>query len=149
MKRSEIDLDEKMWKIPTEKMKMKLPHWIPLSKQVIELIKTIKTYTYGGKYLFPSPMTTLKPISENTILHALRRMDYTRDEIVAHSFRGIASTLLNENIRIHHIHSDVIEFQLSHTEKNKSKAAYNHAEYLDDRIFLMQWWSDYLDKIKG
>jgi integrase len=144
----EFDFENNMWLIPKEKMKTGNPHITPLSNQVIEILNELKNITGDCKYLFPSPVTNLKPISDGTLVKALRRLDYTRDEIVAHSFRGIASTLLNENIRIHGIQSDAIERQLAHAEKNKSKAAYNHAEYLDDRIALMQWWSDYLNNIK-
>lgn len=81
------------------------------------------------------------------MLQALRRLDYTKDEMVVHSFRGIASTILHENIPTHNIHSDAIERQLAHSEKNSVKAAYNHAEYLKERIDLMQWYSNYLESL--
>ncbi|MDR0666878.1 MAG: integrase arm-type DNA-binding domain-containing protein [Campylobacteraceae bacterium] len=146
---SEIDLDKKIWRIPKEKMKTKTPHIIPLSKQVIEIIQNVKKIIGNGKYLFPSPTSNLRPICENTLVQALRRLDYTKDEIVAHSFRGIASTILHENISAHGIHSDAIERQLAHSERNGVKAAYNHAEYMLERVKLMQWWSDYLDNLKN
>lgn len=146
---SEIDFDKKIWKIPASKMKMKLPHITPLSTQVVEILQSMQRVTGNGKYLFPSPTSNIRPISEGTLVQALRRLDYTRDEIVAHSFRGIASTILNENISVHGIHTDAIERQLAHGEPNEVKAAYNHAKYLTDRIRLMQWWSDYLDSVKN
>ncbi|MDR0665893.1 MAG: tyrosine-type recombinase/integrase [Campylobacteraceae bacterium] len=145
---SEINFEKKIYRIPPEKMKMKDPHIVPLSNQVIKILQELKEITGRGKYLFPSPVTTTKPISDGTLVKALRRLDYTRDEIVAHSFRGIASTILHENISVHGIHSDAIERQLAHLERNKVKAAYNHAEYLTERTKLMQWWSDYLESIK-
>jgi integrase len=130
-------------------MKMKSIHIVPLSRQVIELLRTLNNLTGKYRYLFTSQTTTLKPISENTMLHALRRLDYSKGELVVHSFRGIASTILHENISVHGIHSDAIERQLAHQERNKVKSAYNHAEYIPERTQLMQWWSDYLDDIKG
>jgi len=145
----DIDFDKKIWRIPAEKMKMKSIHIVPLSRQVIELLRTLNNLTGKYRYLFTSQTTTLKPISENTMLHALRRLGYSKGELVVHSFRGIASTILHENISVHGIHSDAIERQLAHQEHNKVKSAYNHAEYIPERTQLMQWWSDYLDDIKG
>jgi integrase len=145
---NEFDFINKIYRIPPEKMKMKIPHIVPLSHQVLHILQELRELTGHGKYLFPSPATLLRPISDGTLVKALRRLDYTRNEIVAHSFRGIASTILHENISVHGIHTDAIERQLAHTEDNKVKGAYNHAEYLPDRIKLMQWWSDYLDDIK-
>ncbi|MDR2099274.1 MAG: integrase arm-type DNA-binding domain-containing protein [Campylobacteraceae bacterium] len=145
---SEINLESATWRIPEEKMKTRKPHLIPLSRQVLEIIQNVKKITGNGKYLFPSPTSTIRPICENTLVQALRRLDYTREEIVAHSFRGIASTILHENIRNHGIHTDAIECQLAHSVGGV-KGDYNHAKYLADRTKLMQWWSDYLDTIKN
>ncbi len=145
---SEINLESATWRIPAEKMKTNKPHIVPLAKQVIQLFQELKPITSDSKYVFPGPTTKTKPISENTMLQGLRRLDYTKDDIVAHSFRGIASTLLHENMPLHGIHSDAIERQLAHSEKNSVKSAYNHAEYLNERIYLMQWWADYLDDLK-
>jgi integrase len=145
---SEINLEAKIWRIEALKMKTKKPHIVPLSHQAITIIENVKKITGGGKYLFPSPTTTLRPICENTLVQALRRLDYSKDEIVAHSFRGIASTVLHESISAHGIHSEAIERQLAHSESGV-KSAYNHAEYLDERAKLMQWWSDYLERIKA
>lgn len=145
----EFNFKENIWRIPAEKMKMKSPHIVPLSKQALVILEEIKQISGRYKYLFPSPSTNQRPICENTLNQALRRLGYTRDEIVSHSFRGIASTILHENISKHGFHSDVIERQLAHAERNGVKAAYNHAEYLNERKELMQWWADYLDGIKA
>jgi integrase len=146
---SEIDFENKIWRIPAEKMKMKTTHIVPLCTQAIKILEELKVYTGEGKYLFPSPHSTAKAICENTLNQALRRLGYTRDEIVSHSFRGMASTILHENISKHGFHSDVIERQLAHAERNGVKAAYNHAEYLEERIRLMQWWANWLDAVKN
>jgi integrase len=146
---SEIDFEKKIWRIEASKMKMKASHITPLSSQVIEILRSIQAITGDGKYVFPSPTSNARPISEGTLVQALRRLDYAKEEIVAHSFRGIASTVLNENISVHGIHTDAIERQLAHGEPNEVKSAYNHAKYLADRIKLMQWWSDYLDSVKN
>ena len=142
---SEIDFDKKQWKIPTEKMKMRRDHIVPLSKQVVAIFKEIQPLTGKWKYVFPSLRTKDRPISNVTVLAALRRMGYTKEEMTAHGFRAMASTLLHEN----GFESAVIEIQLAHAERNKVKAAYNHAEYLDKRTEMMQWWADYLDKLKN
>lgn len=144
---SEIDFDKRVWRIPGEKMKTGKVHIVPLSSQALKILKSIYSITSSSKYIFPSPMSNSRAMSENTMLQALRRLDYTKDDIVVHSFRGIASTILHENIHNHNIHSDAIERQLAHSEKNSIKAAYNHAEYLKERVELMQWYSNYLDSL--
>jgi integrase len=144
---SEINFNEKQWSIPADKMKMGKPHIIPLSNQVIEILKTIQPITGEGKYVFPSLWYSKdKPMSENTINAALRRLGYTKDEIVSHGFRGMASTLLYESNKFK---SEVIEMQLAHAERNKVKAAYNRAEYIEERKDMMQWYADYLDSLKN
>lgn len=144
---SEIDLENKIWEIPKEKMKTKKDFVIPLSKQVIEIIKEIKPYSFSvSKYLFPSPITNLKPISASTLNHALMRMGY-KDVMVSHGFRAMASTILHEKVAEHGFFSDIIELQLAHTERNKVKAAYNRDnkfKYIEERIKLMQWWGNWL-----
>ncbi len=141
---SEIDLEKKQWKISAEKMKMSRPHIVPLSDQAVEIFNTIRPVTGDGKYVFPSVRSKDRPMSENTITAALRRMGFTKEEMTAHGFRGMASTLLHEN----GFKSEIIEIQLAHAERNKVKAAYNHAEYLPERIAMMQWWADYLDSLR-
>lgn len=142
---NEINLESKEWRIPAEKMKMKDEHIIPLSSQVKALFKEIKPLTGKGKYVFPSIRTKSRPMSENTINAALRRMGYTKEEITAHGFRAMASTLLNEQ----GFKPDVIERQLAHAERNKVRAAYNRAEYLPERKNMMQQWADYLDALRN
>ncbi len=141
---SEIDLDNAEWKIPAEKMKMKAPHIVPLSRQAIDILKQIKPITGDGRYVYPSLRSTAKPISNNTVNAALRRMGYTKDQMTGHGFRGMASTLLHEQ----GWSSDVIERQLAHTERNKVRGAYNHAEHLPERRKMMQSWADFLDGLR-
>jgi len=140
---SEINWDKAEWRIPAERMKMKDPHIVPLSRQVISLLKELQQLTGQWKYLFPNEK---KPgfscMSENTMLFALYRMGY-RGRTTGHGFRATASTILNEQ----GYSSDHIERQLAHAERNKIRAAYNHAEYLPERRKMMQWWADYLDNI--
>ena len=142
---SEISFDKKQWKIQADKMKMSRPHIIPLSNQVIAILKTIEPLTGHGKYIFPSLRSKDRPMSENTLNAALRRLSFTKEEMTSHGFRGMASTLLHEN----GFKSDVIEIQLAHAERNKVKAAYNHAEYLTERADMMNWWADYLDELRS
>jgi len=147
MEWDEIDYDKKVLSIPAEKMKMKKAHLVPLTDTVINLLKDIEPYTrYKSNYIFCSPINAKKPLSDNAINQALKRLGF-KDIIVAHGFRHTASTLLHENIHIHKINSDVIEAQLAHV-KNDVRAVYNKANYWDERIRLMQWWSDYLDALK-
>ena len=141
---SEIDFDDALWRIPAEKMKMRTDHKVPLAKQTLAILKEIKPITGETKYVFPSVRTNSRPISENTVNVALRRMGYTKDEMTAHGFRSMASTLLYEQ----GFNSDYIELQLAHRERNSSKAAYNRAEHLEKRRDMMQRWADYLDKLK-
>lgn len=141
---NEINLELKQWKIPASKMKMRRDHIIPLSTQSISILKEIQGLTGQWKYVFPSKLSKERPMSNNTINTALRRMDYDKEEMTAHGFRAMASTLLHEK----GYDSAIIEMQLAHAERNKVKASYNHAEYLDKRIVMMQEWADYLDKLK-
>jgi len=141
----EIDLDAAEWRIPAEKMKMKSPHIVPLSKQAVSVLNKIQPLTGQGRYVFPSERTRARPMSENTVNAALRRMGYTKEEVTGHGFRSMASTLLHEQ----GWRSEVIERQLAHQERNKVKAAYNHAEHLAERKKMMQAWADYLDALKA
>ena len=136
----EIDFAKKQWRIPASRMKMRTEHIVPLSEQVIALLNQIKQISHNSQYLFPSKTSAHKPISNNTMLYALYRIGY-HDRATMHGFRSTASTILNEN----NYRSDVIEKQLSHGERNNVRAAYNHAEYLPERIAMMQWYSDYID----
>jgi integrase len=140
----EIDLEASEWRIPAEKMKMRSPHIVPLSRQAVTVLKKIQPLTGQARYVFPSERTHSRPMSENTVNAALRRMGYTKEELTGHGFRSMASTLLHEQ----GWRSEVIERQLAHQERNKVKAAYNHAEHLSERKKMMQTWADYLDRLK-
>jgi integrase len=142
---TEIDLQRALWIAPAEKMKMKREHVVPLSTQSLDLIRTLQTVTGGGKYLFPSVRTASRPMSEATCLAALRRMRFTKEEITAHGFRAMASSILNEA----GYNPDVIEMQLAHAPANKIRAAYNRAQYLPERCKLMQDWADMLDAFES
>jgi len=141
---TEIDLDNAEWRIPAEKMKMKDPHIVPLSKQAVEVLCEIQPITGQARYVFPSIRTNSRPMSDNTVLAALRRMGYTKEEMSGHGFRAMASTVLHEL----GWPSDIIERQLAHAERNSIKAAYNHAQHLPERRKMMQAWADYLDGLR-
>ncbi|WP_292994653.1 integrase arm-type DNA-binding domain-containing protein [Nitrosomonas sp.] len=140
---AEIDFDKPEWRIPGHKMKMKEPHIIPLSAQAVEILQSIHPLTGDGQYIFPSIRSATRPMSENTINAALRRMGYEKDEMTGHGFRSMASTLLHEHGWPH----EAIERQLAHAERNKVVAAYNYAEHLPKRKEMMRWWADYLDEL--
>ncbi|MCU7865515.1 MAG: tyrosine-type recombinase/integrase [Candidatus Thiodiazotropha sp. (ex Lucinoma borealis)] len=142
---AEIDLDKAEWRIPADKMKMKTVHIVPLSTQAIAVLNEIKPLTDSGQYVFPSVRSLKRPMSENTVNAALRRLGYTKKEMTGHGFRSMASTILNEQ----GWYKDAIERQLAHTEGNSVRAAYNYAEHLPERIKMMQWWADYLDGLKS
>jgi len=142
---SEIDLDKAEWRIPAEKMKMRSMHIVPLVSQVVEILRELQPLTGSGKYVFPSIRAGGRPMSENTVNTTLRRIGYAKEEICAHGFRGMASTILHEQ----GWSSDVIERQLAHREGNDVKAAYNHARHLPKRKQMMQAWADYLDSLRN
>lgn len=138
---TEIDFDNKRWNIPKERMKMDSSHIVPLSNQVVTLLKEVEQYTGRGEFIFPSYYSTKKHMSKVTFRKALERMGYS-DKMTSHGFRGLASTVLYE----HDFDEKHIELQLSHMKRDKVAAAYNHAKYLPQRAKMMQWWSDYLEK---
>jgi integrase len=138
---SEINLDEGVWRIPAARMKMRNEHLVPLPRQAVEVLRELHQLTGAGKYVFPGARTVGRPMSENTITAALRRMGYDRGQMTAHGFRTLASTLLNEM----GWRADAIERQLAHSERDEVRAAYNRAEYLSERRRIMQAWADYLD----
>jgi integrase len=149
----EIDLDKTEWRIPGERMKMREQHIVPLSRQAVEILRELEPLTNRAMpsrpnapgYVFPSARTRERPMSENAILAALRRMGYTNEEMTGHGFRSMASTLLHEQGWNH----QVIERQLAHAERNAVSAAYNFAEHLPERRKMMQAWADYLDGLKA
>jgi integrase len=138
---SEFDLDGAEWRIPAERMKAREPHIVPLSGQAVAILRELHPLTGSGRFVFPGERTRNRPMSNNTVLGALRRMGYATDEMTGHGFRSMASTLLNEQ----GWHRDAIERQLAHQERNKVRAAYNYAEHLPERRRMMQAWADYLD----
>lgn len=145
-----VDFDRKEITIPASDMKMKgrSDFIIPLSRQSIAILReAFALSAHKSKYVFPSAISNLKTLSDNTLNYALKRLGYTSNEAVFHGFRKTASTLLNEHRRIHKIDSVVIEKQLAHEEQNQIKRIYDKAEYLEERHMLMQWWSDYLDSL--
>jgi integrase len=150
---SEIDLEKAEWRIPAERMKMREQHIVALSRQAIEILRELEPLTSGGiaakphapRYVFPGVRSRERPISENAILAALRRMGYSKEEMTGHGFRSMASTLPHEQGWNHH----AIERQLAHAERNAVSAAYNFAEHLPERRKMMQAWADYLDALKA
>jgi integrase len=140
---SEIDLEEGTWRIPAARMKMRAEHIVPLSRQAVQVLRELHPLTGGGRYVFPSLRTHSRPMSENAVLSALRRMGYERDQMTGHGFRTMASTLLNEQ----GASADAIERQLAHAERDGVRDAYNRAEYLAERRRMMQSWADYLDSL--
>lgn len=141
---TEIDLDKAEWRIPADRMKMNTVHIVPLATQAVVILRELHPLTGDGKYVFPATYTTTRPMSENTIRVALRRLGYTSDDMTPHGFRSMASTLLNEQ----GFNRDAIERQLAHAERNGVRAAYNYAEYLPERREMMQHWADYLDELR-
>jgi integrase len=144
---TELDLDAAEWRIPASKMKMRLPHRVPLARQAIAVLRDLHPLTGAGRYLFPSVRSVTRPISENTLNAALRRLGYAKDEATAHGFRATAAVRLNEMGRWN---PDAIERQLAHQEANAVRRAYTHAaEYWDERCEMMQVWADQLDQWRG
>ena len=141
---AEINFDKSELRLPAEKMKMKVVHIVPLSLQAVEILKEIQMHTGLGKYVFPGVRNAGRPMSENTVNAALRRLGYDKTEICGHGFRSAASTILHEEGWLH----DAIERQLSHKDKDKISGAYNYAAYLPMRAEMMQWWANYLYKLK-
>ena len=137
----EFDFERQLWSIPADRMKMRAPHVVPLSRRTLAILKELKAITGSYELLFPGRSDHRKPISENTLLYALYRMGYHR-RATTHGFRALASTILNESGLWS---ADAIERQLAHAERNTVRAAYHRAEYLAERTRMMQWWADFLD----
>ncbi|MEV4932629.1 tyrosine-type recombinase/integrase [Sphingobium sp. LSP13-1-1.1] len=142
---SEFDFDRSVWNIPEQKMKMRRPHRVPLSTQVIALFEQLWELTGTGRYCFPSFRSPLRPMSENTVNAALRALGFSQAEMTAHGFRAMAATLLNETGKFN---PDAIERQLAHMETNAIRRAYTRGEYWDERVRMMQYWSDQLDEMR-
>jgi integrase len=143
---AEFDFDGAVWSIPAKKMKMRRAHRIPLARQALAILRELRQVTGDGRWLFPSVRTSARPISENTLNAALRRLGYGSEEMCVHGFRGMASTRLNEMGRWN---PDAIERQLAHQEANAVRRAYTHnAEFWSERVLMMQAWADYLDGLR-
>ena len=138
----EIDWDKAEWRIPAERMKMDELHIVPLARQAIAVLRDLQKHSAHRRYVFPNHHNPAAFMTENTMLYALYRMGY-HSRATGHGFRSTASTVLNE----HGFRSDMIERQLAHGERDKVRAAYNHAQYLSERREMMQWWADYLDGV--
>lgn len=141
----EIDLDGALWTMPAAKTKMRKDHMVPLSRQAVALFTELYEATGPQGYVFPSIRTRTRPMSENTINAGLRRLGYTGDEMTAHGFRAMASTLLNESGKWH---PDAIERALAHGDSDKVRAAYHRGAHWKERVAMAQWWSDYLDTLR-
>ncbi|MDF2416169.1 tyrosine-type recombinase/integrase [Acinetobacter beijerinckii] len=142
MEWNEIDFDNHLWRIPAYKMKMALPHIVPLSKQAVELIEGLRAITGNKQFVFYNH-SKAKPLSNNALLSAIRTMGYM-GKMTGHGFRGLASTTLHEQGYMH----DAIEIQLAHTVGNSVSQAYNHAQHLDYRTKMMQEWADFIDGLR-
>lgn len=140
---SEISFEKAEWRIPAERMKMRRPHIVPLSRQAIVILKELKELNGAWKYVFPNPYRPIKTMSENGVLNVIYRMGY-RGRTTGHGFRHTASTILNEN----GFNRDHIERQLAHVEGNKVRGVYNHAEYLSERRKMMTWWANHIDALR-
>ncbi len=143
---TEIDFDTATWSIPPGRMKMKKPHLVPLSPQALEILKELHKITGKGTYLFPSIRSKAKPISDNTMNAGLRRLGYTKEEIVSHGWRAIFRTLADETLQER---VDIIEAQLAHQVNDALGRAYNRTSFLKERRELMNRWGQYLDQLKA
>jgi integrase len=145
MEWKEVDFENALWSIPAEKMKMREPHLVPLSRQVIKILEELQKLTGTNQYAFPSGRTYDRPMSNNAILAALRRMGYTKDEMTPHGFRAMARTIIDEVLQVR---PDFIEAQLAHRVSDPLGRSYNRTQHLNERRKMMQKWADYLDGLK-
>lgn len=142
---AEFDLDGAQWNIPATKMKMREPHLVPLAPQAVEILRELQPLTGNGRYVFPSARSLQRPMSNNAVLSALRRMGYGTDEMSGHGFRAMARTVLDEVL---HFRPDYIEHQLAHAVKDPNGRAYNRTAHLAERRKMMSAWADYLNTLK-
>lgn len=142
---AEIDFDAKVWIIPAGKMKSRREHKVPLVRQAIEILNGVRSFTECTEYVFHGLRSKDRPLSENTFNAALRRIGYSKEQMVSHGFRGMASSLLNEQ----GFNPDAIEAQLAHQQGDKVRAAYNRAEYWNERVKMIQHYADYLDGLRS
>ena len=142
----EIDLDEAVWNIPASKMKMREAHLVPLSNQAVDILRDLQPLTGTSRYVFPSARSVARPMSNNAVNAALRRMGYDKDTMTGHGFRAMARTILDEVL---HVRPDYIEHQLAHAVRDPNGRAYNRTAHLEERRKMMQTWADYLDRLKA
>lgn len=142
---TEIDLDTADWTIPAERMKTRQPHLVPLSAQAIAILREAQALTGAGKYVFPGHRSNSRPMSNNAVLAALRRMGYEKGTMTGHGFRAMARTILEEVLQVR---PEIIEHQLAHAVRDPLGRAYNRTTYLSERQKMMQLWADYLDNSK-
>jgi integrase len=142
---SEINREAAVWSLPADKMKMRRPHRVPLSRQVLEILDDLHKLTGHSRYLFPSFRSPQRCMSENTVNAGLRRLGYRQEEMTAHGFRAMAATLLNE---MGIWNPDAIEKQLAHLDTSEVRRAYTRGEYWDERVQMMQHWSDHLKQLR-
>jgi len=152
MEWAEVDLDGALWTIPAAKMKRTVrgklngrPHFVPLAPQAVAILKDLQPLTGHGRYVFPSLLTGERPMSENTVRNALRRMGYTNDDMTPHGFRAMARTIMVEKLNVN---PDVIEAQLAHGKSGPLGAAYDRAEFMEQRRAMLVEWANYLDKLR-
>lgn len=143
---NEFDLEKAVWRIPGPKMKMRNDHAVPLSAQVVAILNQAETARGRSKFVFPAVSNWQKPMAENTLNVALRRMGFDSDEMTSHGFRSTASTLLNESGLWT---PDAIERALAHQGKDIVRAIYHRGRHWDERVRMAQWWSDYLDQLRS
>lgn len=141
----EFDIAQAVWTVPAGRMKMRRPHAIPLPRQALAVLEEVRRISGNGRYLFPSERSVERPMSENTLNAALRRLGYSKTDHTAHGFRASASTLLNESGMWS---ADAVERALAHEEEDKSRRAYARGQYWDERVRMAQWWADYLDTLR-
>ena len=142
----EFDLDRAIWNIPAARMKMRREHRVPLPPQAIAILRELHAITGRGELVFPSLVSPRKPISENTLNLALRRMGFGPEEMTAHGFRATAATILNETGRFS---PDAIEAAQSRKDRNAVRSIYARGDYWEERVAMAAWWADYLDELRG
>jgi len=143
---AEFDLDGGEWNIPADRMKMREPHLVPLSSQAVAILREIHALTGTGRYVFPSARSSQRPMSNNAILAALRRMGFAKEEMSGHGFRAMARTILDEVLQVR---PDYIEHQLAHAVRDPNGRAYNRTAHRAERHKMMQRWADYLDGLRA
>ena len=142
---SEFDFDKAEWSIPAERMKLRIPHLVPLSDQVIAILRDLQPLTGRGRFVFPGARSAKKPLSDMAANAALRRLGYDKDTMTAHGFRAMARTILDEHLGFR---PDYIEHQLAHAVRDPNGRAYNRTAHLPERRKMMQAWADYLDSLR-